>query len=554
MLRAALGFLAARLSSGWTVVALIAAALVAAWLPDLDLPLGNSDDGRILGMFGLRARNFWELGAVESRFGAVVEPYVRAVYDVAPRADPPPVAVTYAHHPPLQVFMSVVSTGVLGDSATALRVPGLLVGAATVAFMASLLRGRGLAWGPTLLAVTAMASTGFYYVYGRISISFSLLLAAIAAVSWALRRAEPRRRDTLVVAGCAALAAMQSWIGIAAMALVMLWLLAARHSDGGGPPADGSGPRVRAERGADAEPSVGGREPYIGAAVAARPRRLMVSWPSGGRRTLLAAVAAGTALGAGATALWMLNAAGVEDLWNQVVIRTGNEVGGAGGPTFTFREFLARQWRFATEEMLVPVWLRVLLVPCLLAGLIDRRTRAPAAITLVVAAALTFGVQQGAWVHRLWNFPWLAPVTIGFAALADWARRLIPRRWRPLPAALAAVVMAATLVAVVGGSTRQRYITDPADAGAVLEQVDSLPGSALAWSVPPVTSPTWVSYYLPMRVIRLDEDRLDDLDGSDVVVLRADRVPDFFPEGALSDPLAAHTDFLVISASKLLPQ
>ena len=523
-------------------MALIAAALVAAWLPDLDLPLGNSDDGRILGMFGLQARNFWELGAVDSRFGAVVEPYVRAVYDVAPRAAPPPVAVTYAHHPPLQVFMSVVSTGVLGDSATALRVPGLLVGTATVVFMASLLRGRGLAWGPTLLAVAAMASTGFYYVYGRISISFSLQLAAIAAVSWALRSANPRRRDTLVVAGFAALAAMQSWIGIAAMLLVMLWLLAAGHSYGGEPPEGGSGPRVRGERG-------------VGAAVDTRPRRPAVSWLSGGRQRLLAAVAAGTALGAGATALWMLNAVGVEDLWNQVVIRTGNEVGGASESlTFTFREFLARQWRFATEEMLVPVWLRVLLVPCLLAGLIDRRTRAPAAITLVVAAALTFGVQQGAWVHRLWNFPWLAPVTIGFAALADWARRLIPRRWRPLPAALAAVVIAATLVAVVGGSTRQRYITDPADAGAALERVGSLPGSELAWSVRPVTSPTWISYYLPMRVMLLNEDRLDDLDQSDVVVLRADRVPDFFPEGALSDPLAAHNDFVVISASKLLPQ
>ena len=506
----------------------MAAALLAAWLPDLDLPLGNSDDGRILGMFGLQARNFWELGVVDSRFGAAVEPYVRAVYDVAPRAAPPPEAVTYAHHPPLQVVMSVVSTGLLGDSAAALRVPGLVVGTATAVFMASLLRSRGLAWGPTLLAVAAMASTGFYYVYARISVSFSLLLAAIAAVSWALRSADRRRGDTLVVAGLAALAAMQSWIGIAAMVLVTVWLLAARRGGGG-------------------------EQPEGVAAVAARPRRLAVPRPSGGRRRLLAAVAAGTALGAGATALWMLSAAGFEDLANQVAIRTGNELGGAGG-TFTFREFLARQWRFATEEMLVPVWLRVLLVPCLLAGLIDRRTRAPTAMTLAVAAALTFGVQQGAWVHRLWNFPWLAPVTIGFAALADWVRRPIPRRWRPLPAALAAVVIAGTLVAVTSGSTRQRYITDPADAGAVLEQVGRLPGSSLAWAVPPVTSPTWVSYYLRVRVLRLNEDNLDDLDESDVVVLKADRAPDFFPEGALSDPLAARNDFLVISASKLLPQ
>ena len=534
-MRAAITFLATRLRSGWTVVALIAVALVAAWLPDLGLPFGNSDDGRILGLFGLQARNFWDLGPVDSYFGAVVEPYVNPAYDVAPRAEPPPVAVRYAHHPPLQVFMAVVSTGILGDSTAALRVPSLLVGAATIAFMASLLRSRDLAWGPILLAVAAMASTGFYYVYGRISVSFSLLVAVIAAVSWALSRTNLRGRDMLVVAGLAALAAMQSWIGIAAMVLVMLWLLVTSQGDGG------ETPLVDSRRG-------------VGAAVTAPQRRLPVSWLSGRRRRLLVAVAAGAALGAGATALWMLHGAGVDDLASQVAIRTSNEVGGANGSlTFTFSEFLARQWRFVNEEMLVPVWLRVLLLPCLLAGLIDRRTRVATAITLSVAAAMTFGVQQGAWVHRLWNFPWLAPVTIGFAALADWIRLLFPRRWRPLPAVLAAVVIAGTLVAVVGGSTRQRYITDPADAGTLLEQVGDLSGSELAWSVPPVTSATWISYYLPMRVMRLDEDNLGDLDNSDVVVLRADRVPDFFPEGALRDPLAAHNDFLIISASRLLP-
>ncbi len=516
-------------------MALIAAALLAVWLPDLGLPLGNSDDGRILGMFGLQAHNFWELGVVDSRFGAAVEPYVRAVYDVAPRSVPPVDAVTYAHHPPLQVFLAVVSTGILGDSVAALRMPSLLVGAATAVFMASLLRGRGLAWGPTLLAVSAMASTGFYYVYARASVSFSLLVAAIAAVSWALRSTDQRGRARFVVAALAALAAMQSWIGIAAMGLVMLWLLVA-------------------ERGRDSRQPAGEAPRIVRPAFATQPRGLGVAWLTERRRPLLVAVVAGTALGAGATGLWMLNAAGVEDLANQVAIRTGNQLGDASASrTFTFGEFLDRQWRFATEEMLVPVWLRVLLVPCLLAGLIDRRTRAPAAITLTVAAALTFGVQQGAWVHRLWNFPWLAPVTIGLAALIDWIRGFIPRRWRPLPAAAAAVVIAATLMAVATGSTRQRYLTDPADAGTVLEQVGRLSDSQLAWAVAPVTSPTWVSYYLGVRVIDLDEARLDDLDESDVVVLHADRVPDYFPEGALNDPLAAHDDYLVISASKLLP-
>ena len=47
-----------RLRSGWTIVAVIALLVLASWIPDADLPLGDSDDGRILGRFGLQARNF----------------------------------------------------------------------------------------------------------------------------------------------------------------------------------------------------------------------------------------------------------------------------------------------------------------------------------------------------------------------------------------------------------------------------------------------------------------------------------------------------------------
>ena len=122
----------------------------------------------------------------------------------------------------------------------------------------------------------------------------------------------------------------------------------------------------------------------------------------------LTALVIGAAVGVALTAAWILNATGLAELSDQVNVRVSNEVASGSQTTgFSFGEFLSRQWSYATEELLVPGWLRVLLVPALLAGLIDRRTRTATAITLAAAAAMTFGLQQGAWIHRLWNFPWL---------------------------------------------------------------------------------------------------------------------------------------------------
>ena len=223
----------ARLRSGWTAVALMSVAMLALWLPDLNLPLGNSDEGRIVAFSGLHAQNFWELGPVESAWGARVDPFIRPEFDVAPRSDPPVAAVTYAHHPPLKDWMATASAGLFGQNLPALRIPSFLMGAATLAFMASLLRACRLRWGPVLLAVGAMASTGFFYVYGRLGVSFSLLLASAAAVAW-LRRTERPPRWALAGTGLvAALCALQSWIGLAALGPLTLWLLADRFRSGG---------------------------------------------------------------------------------------------------------------------------------------------------------------------------------------------------------------------------------------------------------------------------------------------------------------------------------
>lgn len=521
-----------RLCSGWTVVALICIGVFALWAPDLDLPLGNSDDGRIFGRAGIQARNFWDLGPAESRFGARTDPFIRAEYEVPPRTEPPLEAVTYAHHPPLKQFLTIASVGAFGDSPAAVRITDFLLGVATVAFLAAVLRAVGMSWGPTLLAVLAMVSTGFFYVYARMGISFSMILALTAAIAW-LRQATHPPRWALAGAGVlAALTAMHSWIAVASLALLLPWLFI------------GTMQRRR-------------NEAHGWHASSTSPRNVL-DWIRLGWSPGLSAVAIGAVAGGLLTAAWLLNATDIAELSERVAFRTGNDVSTAAEQAqFTFGEFLQRQWTFASHELLTSWWLRLLFFPALIAAFLDRRTRGPALVTLAVAASLTFALQQGAWIHRLWNFPWVAPTAIGVAALADAVRRGL-RGWAvqlrvPLGLAAAAVALV-TLVFVATGSTRDFYLDRPADAGAVLERALETPEVAeaeLVWFTAGIWTPRWIAYYLDRPAWMLDETTLDDVAATDVILVRNDRVPEFVPPAALAEPLAAGEDYTLISAAGL---
>ncbi len=521
----------ARLRSGWTVVVLICLGVLLLWAPDLNLPLGNSDDGRIFGRAGIQARNFWDLGPLDSSLGARTDPFIRAEFEVPPRAEPPIEAVTYAHHPPLKQFLTIVSVGALGDSPPAVRITDFLLGAATVAFMAALLRAVGMRWGPTLLALLVMVSTGFFYVYARMGISFSMLLALTAAIAW-LRQAEQPSRWALAGAGAlAALTAMHSWIAIASLGLLLPWLF------------------IGTLRRRSTEAS---HRPITTA------RTGMAGWLRLGWSPALTAVTAGALLGCLLTAGWLLNATDISELSERVAFRTGNDVSTAAEQAqFTFGEFLQRQWTFAGHELLTSWWLRLLFLPALIAGLVDRRTRGPVVVTLAVAMSLTFALQQGAWIHRLWNFPWVAPTSIGIAAFADAVRRLLRgpsiKLRAPLGAATAAVTLV-TLAFVVTGSTRDFYLERPADAGAVLEQARDEPRLAeaeVAWFTSGIWTPRWISYYLDLPVWMLDESNLGQVAATDVILVRNDRVPSFVPPESMAAPLAVGEEYTLISGAAL---
>lgn len=464
----------ARVRSGWTVVGLIALVVLAVWIPDIDLALGDSDDGRILARFGLQARNFYESPS-NSGFGASMAPYGGGA--------------NYAHHPPLLNFAHIISVGVVGESVIALRLWGFLVGAATVGFMAALLRVRGLAWGSTLLAVGAMASTGFFFVYMRQGGGFSLIVAFAAAVAYLRERSDPPRW-MLASAGALAMAtAMQSWLAMAAAGLLIVWLFA-EH------------------------------------------RFAPVTWW----------VAGGGLLGVVITAGWILNATDLAELGGQVETRTDTA-------NFTFSEFTTRQWRFA--QRLTPIWLQILMLPALVVGLIDRRTRVPLVITLGVAAAWTFGLQEGAWVHVLWNLPWLAPITIGLAAVFDKARDRIPTGVGAAVGLLAAVVLLGTLWGVSTGRTHTVFLDRPAQAGELLDANEPADGARWAWVAPGVNTPRWVSYYWDLPVRTLTEALLDDLQPDDLVLVNKARVPEHIPAAAVAAAVDETQRYALVSGAAI---
>ncbi len=443
---------------GWLFAALIALAVLGAWLPDLNLPLGDSDDGRLLARFALAARNFWELGPVESGFGARIDPYIREEFGVQPGMSPPPQAITYAHHPPLQVFITIFSVGIMGDSPAALRIVGFLLGAGTVLFMAAMARAAGLAWGPILVGLGGLASTGFFFVYGRIGVGFSLIAATIALVAYLRRVPDPPVWMLIGAAILTFLTAMQSWIAIAALVLALAWMYAAR-----------------------------GRSPgfyYL---------------------------AAGALAGIAVTGVWLGINTPVSEFVSQVETTVGSR--------FTLGEFLSRQWGFARE--LTPIWFQIVAPLALVAGLVDRRTRVPVAITLAVAAALTFGIRQSAWVHRLWNFPWMAPISLGLMAGADLVRRHFSVRTAALTGGVAGVIALLTFVGLFAGPTRDTYLLDPADAGTVLAEAMTPEGTM--WVTPGIPAPRWVSYYLDAPVWTIEEAYAGLVRPGDVVLTRTDR-------------------------------
>ncbi len=427
-------------------------------------------------------------GRVLARFGL----HVRNFWDLgaaessfATSMQPYVYSSNYAHHPPLANAFELATSAAFGQGEWQLRLYGYAAGIAALFLLAALLRQLKIQWGPTLLAVGLMAATNFFWIFARMGGGFATSLALAAVVVYLREHERPPPAMVALSAVVGALTVMTSWPAAATAALLGLWLWRRRGFD--------------------------------------RVTVIMAS-------SMVAAALL--------TFIWILNATSIDELSAQTELRTGG--------TFTWMEFLRKQWFRATE--LTPSWYRALIFPALGAGVADRRTRWPTLLLLAAPAAWTFGGREGAFNHEFWNMPWMAAIGVGSAALFD-----ALRRWLPAAVKVAATVaLAAVLVVgfgrIVTGDAYDKYFGVAADAGRLLERVGPAPGQTLGRPIENIPAARWMAYYWTLQPRTVTADTISEVPPEELVLIRTDLLPAWVPADIDSAVVASEGRYALVPA------
>ena len=286
-----------------------------------------------------------------------------------------------------------------------------------------------------------------------------------------------------------------------------------------------------------------------GAAVAASwhgaflaPLLWLWLWRRRGLDRTVAVVGAAVGVGALAMLVWVTQGGGVSELADHAGTRMGVDR--------TVGEFLDRQWMFARG--LLPAWYLVLVLPALVAGLADSRSRALTGMLATMVVVFAVVPSDNAWVHDYWNFPVLMALFPGFAALVDRVVRALPGLRRGAAEGAVAVLVAAALVVLAPGANHERYFAAPAEAGRLVEAVGPAAGQDTAWHTPQVPWPTWVSraWGLEPSVVASSED-VATVGDYDRVVVRLDRLPSFVDRSVADEALAVRGTYAVVTGVAL---
>ncbi|MFY1687957.1 hypothetical protein [Plantactinospora sp. WMMB782] len=475
---------------GWAAVAAITGVVALTWLPLLRMPYGDNHLGRIVGRYALHLRNLQEQGVLGSHFGADWLPYA---------------ATPYAHHPPLFNLLTALTGLLPGDGEHQVWLPAYLLALLIIPAGAALLRGLGLRWSATLLALGLTVATPFYWVYSPLMFDLGPILALSALVVRLRARPDPGRR--LVAAACVAalLSTLVSWPGVGFAAVLGLWLLAARRLD---------------------------------------------------RVTVLvgASMLTGVAISLG----YVVGVTGLALLGGQAELRS------AGGG-YTVPQFLRRQWGHVSE--LLPVWYLAALPPGVLAGLRDRRTRVYLAVAAGFTVAWILGFSNGAFVHSYWSYPVLVVGLVGAGVLLDrltdlllstapqWpAQRLARRPVRVASAVLAGTALAAYLGVLVAGPDRQRLVDEPARAGRLVSGHPPPAGQQYAWIAgESATSARWLAYYWRLKPQQLTAANLRTAPTrpGDLVLVNLDKRPEWLPGSIGSTAVAQDGPYALVPVAAL---
>ncbi|GIF72899.1 ArnT family glycosyltransferase [Asanoa siamensis] len=447
---------------GWIGVAAISLTVAATWIPRINLPFGDNHPGRIISRYALHVANLHDQGIVGSDFGADWMPYSNT---------------PYAHHPPGLNILTALFSLFPGEQPIEIWLAPFLLALLVVPAGAALLRGLGIRWSATLLAVGLMASTAFFWVYSPIMFDLGpiLLISAIVVV---LRRKDYQPPRWLLVIACAAglLATLISWPGIGFAGAMGLWLWISR-----------------------------------------RKLDKVVLW-----------VGASMVLGVLISLTFIVGVSGIHDLTSQAEYRTQ-------GGTFTAEQFLGRQRQ--SLGALLPNWYLLLLVLGAVAGLWDKRTRLYMGFALLFNAFWTFGLNNGAYIHDYWNYPLLILGLVGMGVLLDrvltWLDGKVKARFTMIGTAAAGLALLAALLVVVTGRIDRVYVSDPANVGKLVVAHDPAPGQKFAWVAGGGLSvPRWYAYYWSLKPQDVTPEKLAANDGNptDLVLMDLRKVPKWLPK------------------------
>ena len=470
-------------------------------------------------LIAILAAGWWELlflplgashdGRINARFGLQVRNFLENglpgsdyLASMAPFSEQP-----YVHHPPLLNLLHALAGSFLGQGEWQLHLIGYLAGLATVAGLVWLARRLGLGAGATVLAMALVAATPMFWIYARLGLGVSLMVILLG---------------------------------------LCIRFPGASAADPAGSPGSGS------LSGTDLSPAVLG---VVAGAVA------FSSWTG----ALLVAVLAGWGLfdpGSRRTARVVARAGAVMVLVTLVWALAVGDAGELAAHAADRRRWPAwgalvenYRWFYGT---LFPGWFRWLILPAIVAAVVDRRTRQASGAILIALGLWTMANPDAAFLHDYWTYPLLMPVLLGMAVILDRAGAGRPgagSRTAWMRGARALAVAGLVLLAVLGfrslGAYREAYFHAPSDAGGLVRAVGPAPGQEVAWvaeGVDPLSR--WVSYYWDLPVLEVSPDGIATARGADLVLVRVDRMPVAIEAGV--EPVAQRGRYALFSAESLI--
>jgi len=418
-------------------------------LPRTGRPLGFSHDGRNAGVFSLMARGIDQLGWAGSRWGSELAHGLGS----------------YAHHPPLLVWLVSLSERVGGTHPFWTRLPTVVASAIAIVLLQRIC--RRLTDDPLAAAVgcCVAVTAPMFLLYGWMLDTPMLALPAalVLADRWlALEDGEPVRPATWAVG--AFVAGIAGWLGMAwagVLGLSAVWR--------GGRPGDGAHGR-RANRAPEG---------------LRRESRVAGSW-----------VLVGTAASFVMTIAWVAaSRPGLTELFAQAALRSGDDGGGVG-----VLEALHAQVRYVAD-----VWFPVpfvMAVVCLRAGRPGGRAGRVVLLLAGTTGLYALVFWNAATNHAYWLLWLVAPLAAVVATgLTRWSERRPPTV--STPALVAVAVVAAVSGPLWPGSSRHQLEDGVADGRLVAR-------SALAPSQDRVLAAgvgdpvSWMSYATGVHVESLE--------------------------------------------------